>query len=453
MPADLGEVGDSGFDGLMSELSGIDRLPALRGDQWYRTIREMTEQDATLGAILFAVEMMMRSAEWFSEPADDSDEAKAWSLFQTQAFDDMADPWSNTLADATSFLAYGYSLFELVYKQRLGITDDAATTSRYDDGLIGWRKWAFRPQSTKHRWVIRGGDVVGWEQRQPNYSTVTIPASKYQVFRSSARAANPDGVSLLKGVYRAYYNKKEIETQEAIGIGRDLAGLICFYVTDEIMRAESPDAKAARNMYTKMIQQVHRGRAEGLMLPSTFDGRGNRLIEAKLLTSGGARQFDTTRIIQRLDTAMAMRFLADYILVGHQQVGAYNVSESKIGNLEQAVNGWLNMMEENINEQACAELFNLNAVPMDVRPKWRHKDLNKPQIDVLAGALEKLVNLGLVAKTRKLALWIAETFNSPIPSEEELAKLEAEWGTPEPEPEPEPPMEEPMEEGGEPIGA
>ena len=152
------EVGSSQYTTSNIDITGIERLPALRGDRWYRTVREMVEQDATVGALTFAIEMTLRNLTWSAVRPDDTDESKRWQLFLEQAMDDMTMGFVDLMSIIVQFVSYGYQPFELVYKQRQGAT--GATPSRYDDNLVGWKKWAPRSQSSKVKWLVENGDVV-----------------------------------------------------------------------------------------------------------------------------------------------------------------------------------------------------------------------------------------------------------------------------------------------------
>lgn len=424
---DTTEVGTV-FHDLNLQLTGIDRLPALRTEQWYRTVHEMTTQDPTVGAVLFAVEMMSRAVPWMSEPANldakasqaDKDAAKEWADFLKECFDDMPDAWPDIVADALTFVAYGYSLFETVYKLRNGYSEQRALTSNYDDGRIGWRKWAFRPQASKVRWEMDQGDVAGWTQRTKNYQEVTIPIEKLQVFRSSARQGQPEGGSILKRAYRPYYHKRETEVQEAIGVSRDLAGMIVVEVPEEILEGTSAKAAAARTAYKQMIKHVQRGIQEGIMIPSSVDQAGNKMVKVSLIASPGTRQFDTTKIIERWRTDIAMTMLADFILVGHQQVGTYSMTESKVDTFTRAIGGWLDMMQEAINEQSVQRLLRMNGCPQEFMPKWTHGQVEKIDLAAMGDFLQKMFTTGALPKTKELAKWLAENAGTPVPTDAEL---------------------------------
>lgn len=416
------EMGYGGYVDGDFMLAGIERLPAVRGDRWYATVRQMVEQDATVGALIFAVEMALRAVPWSADAADDSPAAQEWAKFLDQCFDDTPTTWADTLADGLSFIEYGYALYEVVHKVRS--TEDGA--SRFDDGKIGWAKWAFRPQETKAKWKFESGEPVAWVQRKPNSSeTVDIPLDRCVVFRSSSRRGRPEGPSILKRAYIAWHNKREIETQEAIGIARDLTGLIHIEVPEGVLNGTSVAEMRARTFYQKLIRNVRRGVQEGIMTPSTRDDKGNKLVEVKLLTSGGTRQFDTSKVIDRYRTDIAMTLLADFILLGHQKVGSYSLAESKTSTFTRAIAGWLDMMEEAINEQAVSRLLDLNGCPEELRPKWTHGTVAEMDLKAVGDFLSKMITAKVLPTSYALAKWVSENLGTPVPTQEEWDDMEA----------------------------
>ena len=56
-----------------------------------------------------------------------------------------------------SFLTYGWSAHEIVYKRRAGKSKDPRLNSKYSDGPIGWRK-PDRAQETLWEWVYDDED-------------------------------------------------------------------------------------------------------------------------------------------------------------------------------------------------------------------------------------------------------------------------------------------------------
>ena len=144
-----------GTTGLYRTSGMVDQewLRQLKGVRAYRTYTEMRDNDAVIGAILYAIETLIRQVEWKVNPSEDTEEARAAAEFLETCILDMSVDWESFISEVLTMLPYGYSLFEVVYKLRAGPDQpDERYCSRYDDGRIGWRKFAIRGQDTIQRW-------------------------------------------------------------------------------------------------------------------------------------------------------------------------------------------------------------------------------------------------------------------------------------------------------------
>ena len=117
---DFMEIGSSGlhvYDGQVRE----EFLTQLRGRNAYKTYREMRDNDPVIGAVLQAITMLMRSVEWQVEPVDPDDQKAAdVAEFCGSCLTDMSQTWEDTLAQVMTYLTYGWSFFEIIYKYRKG---------------------------------------------------------------------------------------------------------------------------------------------------------------------------------------------------------------------------------------------------------------------------------------------------------------------------------------------
>ena len=127
---DFMEVGSSG----LRQNAGIvndDFLRQLQGKQAFANFREMADNDAVVGGMLQAIEMVVRSVDWSVEPSDPNNEqAVNEAAFVSTCLNDMTQSWDDTLAAILTFLVYGFSYHEIVYKYRNGYTDDSTTRSK-----------------------------------------------------------------------------------------------------------------------------------------------------------------------------------------------------------------------------------------------------------------------------------------------------------------------------------
>ena len=86
----------------------------------YRAFSEMRDNDATIGAILYAIETLIRQVEWTVTPAENTDESRAAAKFLEECMLDVSPNWETFLSEVLSMLPYGFAIFEVVYKIRAG---------------------------------------------------------------------------------------------------------------------------------------------------------------------------------------------------------------------------------------------------------------------------------------------------------------------------------------------
>lgn len=285
---EIGRIGQRRYGGIIYE----EFLHELRGRRGIEAYREMSENDDVVGAILFAIEMLVKQCDWTVEPAGGTAKDREAAEFVESCMDDMQDTWIDTISEILSFLTYGWSYHEIVYKRRMGHTRNPRTKSKYNDGLIGWRKLPIRAQETLYQWEYDNEDnLLGMTQQPPpDYGMFTIPVEKALLFRTKSRKNNPEGRSILRNAYRSWYFKRRIQEIEGIGIERDLAGLPVIYGPEnlDLCNKEDPNAANILSGLEGTVRNIRRDEMEGVVLPSGF--------KLELLSTGGARQFDTNAI-------------------------------------------------------------------------------------------------------------------------------------------------------------
>lgn len=389
------ELGDTGLERWGGEVDD-DWLQAFRGRRRWITIREMKDNDAVIGAILFAVDMLIRQVKWDvaageagGDPQPEDDEARD---FVSSALVDMSLTWESTIAEILSFLPFGFSYHELVYKRRRGSSRDPSSRSRYDDGRIGWRKMAPRAQESLERWVFDDdGGVNAMVQRPPtDWTERTIPIEKALLFRTTSAKGSPEGRSVLRSAYRPWYFKRRIEEIEAIGIERDLAGLPVLYLDAETIH--DPANASLEAEYRRILRDVRRNEQEGLLLPLSYDENGNKRVEFELLSSGGSRQFDTDKVVTRKSQEIAITVLADFILLGHEKVGSYSLSSDKTELFSVAIGTFLDEIASVMNRHAIPRLLLLNGMKGTAR--MTHGDIETPDLKQLGEWIKNLAGAG-----------------------------------------------------------
>ena len=393
-------------------------LPELRGLKGVHTYSEMADNDATVGAILFAVEMLMRKCEFHVEPSGNNAKDKEAAEFVESCMNDMERTWTDTMSEILSFLTYGWSYHEIVYKRRVGKTTSPVTNSKHADGLIGWRKLPIRAQDTLYGWEYKddSDDLIGMTQAPPpKFEKLTIPIEKALHFRTRSRKDNPEGRSILRTAYRAYYFKKRLEEIEGYGMERDLAGFPVLYAPTEMdIWSDEPEAMQALARAEAIVSSIRRDAREGLVLPGGSEqGTGWKL---ELLSSGSRRQFDTNAIIDRYDKRIATSVLADFVLLGQQAVGSFALADTKTQVFAMAIGTYLDIICEVFNNQAIPRLIDINGEHfkgITDYPQMVHGDIEERDLTQFSAFIAEMVGAGVLTPDEELEAEVRRTAKLP----------------------------------------
>lgn len=335
-------------------------LPTLRWPYAAKIYKEMSDNDATLGAVFYMMKQLIRKIEWKVVPGGNSMADMQAAEFVKECMDDMSTSWSDTISEVLSYFIYGWSFHEIVYKIRRGDSTNPSYKSKFNDGRVGWRKIPVRSQHTLYGWEFDpvDGDVVAMKQfAPPNYKLIDIPLTKGLLFRTEITRDNPEGRSLLRNAYRPWYFKKRIEEIEGIGIERDLAGLPTLTPPDgvDIWDTQNPAAVRLRTQAELIVKNVRRDKAEGVVIPFGW--------EFKLLSTAGTRQFDTNEIINRYDQRLAITMLADIVMLGADKVGSFALADVKKSLLSASLDTQTGNIAQIFNKYALPTLFKYNYFP------------------------------------------------------------------------------------------
>lgn len=424
VPLDMRSVGATGlrhFSGVIKE----NALPQLDGQQGIAIYKEMSENDPLIFGILSLIDRAVRRMDWRTEPASRKPEDMRAADHVEQCREDMSRPWKEFISEAMTMAPYGHCLTEICYKKRAGESCEPRFNSRFADGRVGWRDLPIRSQDTLWRWHFsESGDIVAVDQwAPPTYAMVTIPMSKALLFRPRAHKNSPEGISVLRGAYTAWYRKRGFEALEGVGAERDLAGLPVMRVPGEMMMGSAdPAMKQQLEYYKNIVKNVRRDEQEGLVLPSDVDMKGNKLFEFQLVSSGGARQYDVDKIIQRYDQRIAASLHADFVLLGQVGgTGSWAMHTDKTQLFAEAVESFVDTIVDVLNTQAVPRLLAFCDFDITEHPRIAHGALTRTDKKELGDYILKLTQAGMpLFPNPQLEKYLLNIGNMPDPLEQEV---------------------------------
>lgn len=356
--------------------------------------REMGDSDPVIGGMLYAIEMLVRRVTWWTEPgsSDRTEKQRADKIDSMRH--DMDVAWVDNIAEILGFLRYGWSYHEMVFKLRQGPEGTNPTLrSKYNDGLVGLAKIPVRAQDTLWKWVFDDvGELEGMIQNPPpDYQLRYIPKPKSLLFRTTVTKGNPEGRSVLRSAFRAWYFLKNIQNVEGIGVERDLAGLPVLKAPPgvDIWDQNDTTMSALRLQAQNVVSSIRRDEQEGVILPDGW------VLE--LLSTGGRRQFDTSAIITRYEQRIATSVLLDVILLGQDKVGSYALAGVKKGLFTASLEAYLDQVSAVFNTDCIPTLYALNGwtlPPNTDYPKLCHGTVESVDLETLGTYVQKLAQAG-----------------------------------------------------------
>jgi hypothetical protein len=361
----------------------------LKGDRARRVYTEMQDNEPVVGAAFLVIGNLIRGLPWEVQPdprleVDDSERVE----FLESVKEDMDKSWGDFIDEVVSFLGFGWSFHEIVYKLRRG------DGTEYNDGRYGWRQINLVGHDTRDRWEFdEFGNVMGmWQKTDVGSEAVFIPMEKAVLMRTSKVKNNPEGRSVLRSAYRPWYFKKHIEIQEGIGLERDLAGYPVLQVPPEILMPDPPPEYAGlADTLKKLVSDVKRDEREGLLIPNAESG-----YKFELMGSPGARQFDIGEVLNRKTKEIVLALLTDFLLLGHEQVGSFALAKEKSSVFMLALDGWVQTIAETIHDQCVKPLFRINKIDTSFCPRIVPGEANLRDVSEVVETLSKMATANLL---------------------------------------------------------
>lgn len=418
------EIGTTGLSITTTGEVTEEQKKELRFPNSVKTYKQMYN-DPIIKAGITLVQMMMSKVDWYvKEPEGATEDQKKKARFLEQCMSDMEHSWSDFIGEVLSYLVYGFSPVEKVFRVRQN-----SKGSKYNDNLIGWRKLAIRSQDTigKWKWSDDGRKLEGVYQdlslvdnstgrvdfyvksEDKDHKGLFIPKQKLLLFRVEPKRDNPLGNSPLNACYVPYKIRTVLEEQESIGITRDLGGLPVLGLHPKYM---SPDAstedKAVYQQYQKILTNIHNNQQSSFIYPLIYNDLGKKMVEFELLSSQGGKQYDTDKIIKRWDDKILTTLFADILKLGQQTHGSFSLAGAKTNIVAMNVEARLKEIANVINSDLIPQTFKLNGWDDTDYPIIWFKDLDEEDLDEFSKLVQRIGAVGYLPKDQELVAEIVE---------------------------------------------
>lgn len=398
------ELGVYGKNTYTGDIRADEFLQELKGKKAIQKYREMRDNNAIVGSVMYAVEQTLRDVKIDVVPADQSEAAKAEAEFLKSVLADMDHSLDDHISEALSYLTYGFSWFEVVYKKREGDARSNKKNSKHEDGRIGVRKIAIRAPWTVEKFEVdpASGEILGMYQEAVWGKTPKmIPVEKSLYYRTTSLNNDPSGRSVLRNAYVSYSYLNKIQGYEAVAIERELNGVPVGRMPAEYLSSDATaDQQTLRSQFERILRDLKNNDQGYALLPSDLyvdaDGKptNQRLMDVELITANGSRSIDIDPVVKRYQHDIARSLMAEFLMLGSSG-GSYALSKTKTDLFLRSLESYINAIVDVLNKQLVERLWQLNGLDWATMPKLVAGDVAPHDLREIASFLRNINGAGI----------------------------------------------------------
>ena len=350
---EIGSTGVPNYAGVISEeyLSEV-KTPALR----YKAYSRM-RSDAQVSGLLSIISLPIQSAAFSVEPSPlDDDQARAQAiadfvsenLFRMHSQERGSTFWNDFVRQALLMLAYGFSLFEIVYERVPG------------ERLWRWQKFSPRHWNTITAWNIDNhGELISVTQEVMtgvlSRKAVDIPVESLLRFTWRQEGGNYEGRPLLRDCYKHWWFKDLLYRIQGIGAERMGIGLPVFYIPRDYYADE-------KDTIISIAKALRVNQEAGLVLP---EGYKFDFVEGKPCNYEEA--------INHHNRMISVTGLAQFLNLGESSSGSFALSKSHGQFFLLAMKGVLDYFVDVVERTAFRRLVDINWGTEVPTPELKHE--------------------------------------------------------------------------------
>lgn len=428
------KLGESGYLGL-NIFDGVTKDELKKELNFPRSIDTFKQMSyhSTVNAALTLYSNLIGKVQWkFLPPPDATEEEKNQARIINEMMNDMEHTWGEFIGDVMSAQVFGFSVHEKVFRRRL-----KESGSKYNDGLIAWKKLPIRNQETIDKFIFSddGNEIKGVKQdltlvhdMYNRYSsrvdkTVVLPRSKFLHFRVGRHKGDPYGKSPLRDAYLAWRYLTIVEEIESNGVAKDLVGFPVLKLPPIYLSPDAtPEQKAIRTYYENVMRNLQINQQSALILPNAYDPDTNKpMFELSLLSLDGKKGMDTDKIKTYYKNLILTSLFADVLVLGQGATGSFALGQIKNSLSGSAAEALLDSFTEVINQDLIRHTYELNGWDLARMGRMDYENLEADDLETESKFWQRIASVGLVEVDRAVLNRIRSIAGvEPLPDDQEV---------------------------------
>lgn len=390
----------------------------------FYTYRDMKLDGIISGSMSFIKAVLSKNDFWIPYHKDSTDAEKKVIDALNRSLDNMEDyDKKRLLSNWLQMLDYGCSLNEVVCERVNG-------------------RFVFKTISPIHltsvqQFEMNGGKLQSLKLSPPDNDGLlvnvantpsSISGDKVLFYRVEPDSDFPLGKSLLYGAYTAWKSKKILQEYEAIGVAKNLSGVLDIKVPSEYINKfysepNSEEAIYVANLLTQ-AEMLHAGKGSYIMSASDTQQNGVRMFEITTVGGDGAsrQSYNVGDAISRYNQEIQLSLQTMVLSLGAQGGGSFALSDNSTYLMTLFIENIQKVMSTEFRK-AVRIAYKLNNLPLDRVPGLEFEPVQPLDWSEFTEGWSRLISAGGVTPDRGLERFFREAGDAPSANYDERLEV------------------------------
>lgn len=380
----------------------------------FQTYREMKLDGIVSGSMSFIKALITRGGFNLVDHKEATAREKALTKALNDSFNDMVYDKKQLLSNWCQSLDYGCSLNELVFKKK--------------DNYFVFSNISPIHLSSVDRFEFQGGKLDtlkvspaendGLLVQKDMGEQKDINGDKVLFFRIEPDSDFPLGKSLLYGAYTAWKTKKILQEYEAIGVAKNLSGVLDIKVPSEYINKYFTEPASHEAIYVSSLmdqaEMLHAGKGSFILSASDTNANGVRLFEITTVggNGGNAQNYNVGQAISRYNQEIQLSLQTSVLSLGAEGGGSFALSDNSTYLMSLFVENIRAIFAQEFRK-AVKLAWALNGITTENYPELVFDEIEPLDWDEFTKGWQRLLQAGGVTPTKDLEAFFREQGNGP----------------------------------------
>lgn len=245
-----------------------------------------------------------------------------------------------------------------------------------------------------------------------------VKGEKILFFRIEPDADFPLGKSLLYGAYTAWRTKKILQEYEAIGVAKNLSGVLDIKVPSDYLNKYFANPNSDEAIYvSNLLQQaemLHAGKGSYILSASDTNANGVRLFEITTVggSGGNAQNYNVGQAIARYNQEIQLSLQTMVLSIGAEGGGSFALSDNSTYLMTLFIENLRGVFASEFNK-AIKLAYKLNGIETTNFPTLEFDEVEPVEWESFTRGWQRLIQSGGVTPTQELETFLRAAGGAP----------------------------------------